>query len=181
MGIVTVLSFLRGPGRTRVELSHDADEGIPVQPEPSDSATETANVGFSQELFPGTAAADDPGNQPPSIAELLRPQVAEPVSEADDEKVSEQAASVENALASVAEVVPERYQARENGEGWSVQDGETGDTAEIYGYRLTKMNRARAESLVAVLNRGEARSVVEMVRLSMDLTRPRDLALLRLG
>ena len=52
MGIVTVLSFLRGPGRLRVELPHDADEGIPVQAEPSVSATEIANVGFSQELLP---------------------------------------------------------------------------------------------------------------------------------
>jgi hypothetical protein len=157
MGIVTVLSFLRGPGRSRVGLSHDAGEGIRVRPEPSDSATEIANVGFSHELFNRTTAAEDPGNQPPSIAELLRPQVAEPVSQAGDEQVSEQTGSVESALANASEVIPERYQARENGEGWSVHDGQTGDTAEIYGYRLAKMNQFRAESLVAVLNRGEAR------------------------
>jgi hypothetical protein len=98
MGIVTVLSFFRRPGRSRVEFWDDADVGIPLQPEPSDSATVIANVGFSQELFPRTAAADDPGNQPPSIAELLRPQGAEPVSQAADEQVSEQTSSVENAL-----------------------------------------------------------------------------------
>ena len=157
MGIVTVLSFLRSPGRPRVELLHDRDEEIPVRLEPSDAATEIANVGLFQEPFFWTAAADDLGNQNPSVAELMRPRRAEPVSQPDDDLVNEQASSVENALAAASEVVPERYGTRQNTDGWSVQDGETDDIAEIYGYRLARINRARAESLVAVLNRGEAR------------------------
>jgi hypothetical protein len=158
MGIVTVLSFLRGPGRLRDELPQEPDEEIPVHPEPSDTATEIANVGFTPEPFFWTAAANELGSQPPSMAESLRPQEdTEPVSQADDEQVSEQTSSVENALATTPEMIPERYEARENGDGWSVQDAETDDTAEIYGYRLAKMNRARADSLVALLNRGEAR------------------------
>jgi hypothetical protein len=52
---------------------------------------------------------------------------------------------------------PARYQAREHSEGWSVFDLETNDVAAVYGYSLAKMNRARADSLVEVLNRGEAR------------------------
>ena len=157
MGIVTVLSLLRDPGRLRVEFPQDHDEGIPVQPEPSDLTTENSNVGFFQEPFFWTAAADDLGNQNPSVTKPLRPRGAEPVSQPDDELVNEHASSVENALAAASEVVPERYGVRQNADGWSVQDGETGDIAEIYGYRLARINRARAESLVSVLNRGETR------------------------
>ena len=157
MGIVTVLSFLRGPGRPRVELPQGLGEEIPVQPERIDPATEIANGGFFQEPFFWTATADDLGNQNPSVAELLRPRGADPVSQPEDELVNEQASSVENALAAASEAVGERYEMRQNTDGWSVQDEETGDIAEIYGYRLARMNRARAESLVAVLNRGDAR------------------------
>ena len=52
---------------------------------------------------------------------------------------------------------PDRYVIREVADGCSIHDTQTGDTAETYGYRLTKMSRTRAESLVAVLNRAEAR------------------------
>ncbi len=52
---------------------------------------------------------------------------------------------------------PARYAIREGDDGWSVVDKQTNATAETYGYRLTGMSRSRAESLVEVLNRGEAR------------------------
>jgi hypothetical protein len=55
------------------------------------------------------------------------------------------------------EVPAERYEVRENIGGWSVQDREIDDVAEVYGYRLARMSRGRAQSLAEVLNRGEAR------------------------
>ena len=61
------------------------------------------------------------------------------------------------AATTASPTAPERYEPRENTEGWFVYDRETDDVAETYGYRLARMNRARAESLVEVLNRGEAR------------------------
>jgi hypothetical protein len=64
---------------------------------------------------------------------------------------------IETALARESAPPPERYQIRENTNGWSVEDNQTGGTAEIHGFRLARMNRSRAESLVAVLNRTEAR------------------------
>ncbi len=48
---------------------------------------------------------------------------------------------------------PQRYEARQSADGWIVYDRVTADNAEVYGYRLVKMNRARADSLVEVLNR----------------------------
>jgi len=90
-------------------------------------------------------------------AETQPRQEAEPARTAPGEQGSEEVSSVEDALASESEAVPGRYEARENADGWSVHDAETGDTAEVHGYRLARMNRARAESLVEVLNRGEAR------------------------
>jgi hypothetical protein len=65
--------------------------------------------------------------------------------------------SIETALSSAPAASAERYQIRENEDGWSVHDSQTGTTAETYGYRLSRMNRSRAESLVEVLNRGEVR------------------------
>ena len=76
--------------------------------------------------------------------------------EAGTEDAVENTGAAETAVPAAPEV-PERYEAVENEDGWSVHDRQTGTTAETYGYRLTKMNRARAESLVEVLNRGEAR------------------------
>jgi hypothetical protein len=51
----------------------------------------------------------------------------------------------------------DRYEIREIADGCSVYDTMAGDTAETYGYRLARMSRMRAESIVAVLNRGEIR------------------------
>jgi hypothetical protein len=86
------------------------------------------------------------------------PQEAEPVSQGGrEEQVIGEKGTIENALASASEVTPERYEIREHADGWSVYDRQTGATAETYGYRLAKMNRARADSLVEVLNRGEVR------------------------
>jgi hypothetical protein len=51
----------------------------------------------------------------------------------------------------------DRYEICEIADGCSVFDTMAGDTAETYGYRLAKMSRMRAESIVAVLNRGEIR------------------------
>jgi len=95
--------------------------------------------------------------QPMVEAETQPRQKAEPVSPAPSEQGSEEVSSVEDALAGAPEAVPGRYEARENAGGWSVHDAETDDTAEVHGYRLARMNRARADSLVEVLNRGEAR------------------------
>lgn len=90
---------------------------------------------------PPTGAADGEAAQPGQPAE---PPKAE-------------AGTIETALASGPDASPDRYHVRENADGWSVYDSQTKATAETYGYRLTRMNRSRAESLVEVLNRGEAR------------------------
>lgn len=95
--------------------------------------------------------------QPPIEAETQPSQEAETVSSTPSEQASEEISSVEDALAGETDAVPGRYEARENADGWSVHDADTGETAEVHGYRLARMNRARAESLVEVLNRGEAR------------------------
>jgi hypothetical protein len=96
-------------------------------------------------------AAEQPAPSP-------APGEAQPTSPAPpDVPVTEATGPVADALATAAQPAPGRYEARENADGWSVHDRETGDTAEVYGYRLAKMNRSRAESLVEVLNRGEAR------------------------
>ena len=55
-----------------------------------------------------------------------------------------------------------RYEARERADGWSVNDNQMKDAAEIYGYRLIRMSRQRAESLVEVLNRGEIRRLEKL-------------------
>jgi hypothetical protein len=81
---------------------------------------------------------------------------AEGGAEAGTAETAESTHGAETAAPTAPEV-PERYEAREDEDGWSVHDRQTGTTAETYGYRLTRMNRARAESLVEVLNRGEAR------------------------
>ena len=100
-----------------------------------------------------------PGSDPQPTVEAATPprQAAEPVSPTPVGQSSEEVSSVEDALTDASEAVPGRYEARENADGWSVHDAETDDTAEVHGYRLARMNRTRAESLVEVLNRGEAR------------------------
>jgi hypothetical protein len=65
--------------------------------------------------------------------------------------------ATETAPTAASATLPERYEIREHSEGCSIYDNHAGDVAETYGYRLTTMSRARAESLVAVLNRGEMR------------------------
>jgi len=55
------------------------------------------------------------------------------------------------------EELPDRYEILENSGNWAILDRQTGGVAETYGYRLARMSRARAESLVEVLNRGARR------------------------
>jgi hypothetical protein len=103
------------------------------------------------------AAAPAASTSPPLVPE------AEPAQPPDDAELAaaveaaEVSGPVADALANAAEEPPERYEARQAADGWTVYDRVTSDTAEVYGYRLVKMNRARADSLVEVLNRGEAR------------------------
>jgi hypothetical protein len=102
-------------------------------------------------------AADDKSDQP---AEPQSPDGSEAPGEvAGGEADQAETASIESAIEAgpIAPAPPERYEARENDDGWFVYDRQTQTTAETYGYRLTRMNRARADSLVEVLNRGEAR------------------------
>jgi hypothetical protein len=84
----------------------------------------------------------------PQVDEVL----AEPMDQLGNEQ-SEQVTSIEEA----SDVITDRYEVQESVEGWFVHDRETGDVAEVYGYRLGKLSRGRAQSLVEVLNRGEAR------------------------
>lgn len=88
---------------------------------------------------------------------VLDPHLAEPGGKERRARVKEETVRIETALASASVATPERYEIREYSDGWSVYDNQTVGTAEVYEYRLTKMNRSRAESLVAVLNRGEVR------------------------
>jgi hypothetical protein len=82
--------------------------------------------------------------------------VVEPVNQTDDDPVGVQVTSGDE-TGDPPEVLAERYEVRENIGGWSVQDMEIDDVAEVYGYRLARMSRGRAQSLAEVLNRGEAR------------------------
>jgi hypothetical protein len=103
-----------------------------------------------------SAAATPVDKPPPRAGEAPSAQPGEPP-DGEQARPIEDAGPVEDALASPSEPTPERYEAQENEDGWSVHDRETSDTAEVYGYRLVKMNKSRAESLVEVLNRAEAR------------------------
>jgi hypothetical protein len=107
-------------------------------------------------------AASSPDTPSPQAPKPQPPKAGEPENQAGSTEASaaETGAMVEaigTAATSTPQAPPERYEARETVEGWSVHDRQTNDTAETYGYRLAKMNRSRAESLVEVLNRGEAR------------------------
>jgi hypothetical protein len=82
--------------------------------------------------------------------------VVEPVNQTGDDQVGVQASSGDE-TADPPEVLAERYEVRESIGGWSVQDRELDDVAEVYGYRLARMSRGRAQSLADVLNRGAAR------------------------
>ena len=57
-----------------------------------------------------------------------------------------------------------RYEIRDDGDTWSVHDNLTGTVAEVHGFRLTHINKARAESLAEVLNRGEARRLASAAK-----------------
>ena len=72
-------------------------------------------------------------------------------------QVGVQATSSVEETGDLPEVPAERYEVRESIGGWSVQDREIDDVAEVYGYRLARMSRGRAQSLAEGLNRGEAR------------------------
>lgn len=87
----------------------------------------------------------------------LDPDAAEADGKERRARAKEEAVKIETALASESVATPERYEIREYSDGWSVYDNQTVAPAKVYEYRLTKMNRSRAESLVAVLNRGEVR------------------------
>ena len=80
----------------------------------------------------------------------------DPASRIDD-KVSGEADSVKGSPAAGSQNILERYEAWQAADGWSVLDRHTGDTAQVYGYLLGRLSQRRAESLVEVLNRGEAR------------------------
>jgi hypothetical protein len=114
---------------------------------------------------PQPPAANPADGSPPSPrAEPLAPP-SSPIETAESAEAAaetigaaaEAIGPVADALAGDAEPDPQRYEARQAEDGWTVYDRVTADTAEVYGYRLVKMNRARADSLVEVLNRGEAR------------------------
>jgi len=118
-----------------------ANSPRPPQPE---SSTPQPSVAAPDPLPPLVPEVEE---EPPSID-------AEAITPVDD---GEKSGPVADALANADEPPPQRYEARENTDGWTVYDRVTADTAEVYGYRLVKMNRSRADSLVEVLNRGEAR------------------------
>ena len=106
------------------------------------------------------AGAKSSGDQPPEPGEAGSPDEAAAESgdaSADEAATGSLESAIENAATNTPEPPPARYEARENDDGWSVHDRQTDATAETYGYRLARMNRSRAESLVEVLNRGEAR------------------------
>ncbi len=91
------------------------------------------------------------------VAEVAAPPKSPATDPADGDRPGEVNRTIESALAREPAASPDRYEIRENPDGWSVYDKQTRATAETYGYRLAKMNRTRAESLVEVLNRGEVR------------------------
>jgi hypothetical protein len=109
-------------------------------------------IGFLKSRTLKNAAARVAASAPAAMV----PPLAKP-GEEREVRVKEETAMIETALASEAVVTVDRYEIREDADGWSVYDNQTVGTAEVYAYRLTKMNRQRAESLVAVLNRGETR------------------------
>jgi hypothetical protein len=110
-------------------------------------------IGFLKNRTLNKAAAREAASAP---AALVLP-LAEPDGRERRAQVKEETARIETALASESVAAVDRYEIRENADGWSVYDNQTVGTAEVYAYRLTRMNRPRAESLVAVLNRGEIR------------------------
>jgi hypothetical protein len=114
--------------------------------------------------IPSQAPLQPPAASPADVsplspeAEPLAP-ASSPIDPAESAEAAEAIGPVTDALAGAAEPEPDqqRYEARQAEGGWTVFDRVTAETAEVYGYRLVKMNRARADSLVEVLNRGEAR------------------------
>ena len=106
---------------------------------------------------PQPPAASPADVSPPSPEADAPAPPASPIETAESAEAAEAIGPVADALAGDGEPEPQRYEARQAEDGWTVYDRVTADTAEVYGYRLVKMNRARADSLVEVLNRGEAR------------------------
>jgi hypothetical protein len=150
----------KGPPRTRADRRSEADDamaaflarGGAVKQMPTVVATTFVcpNCGHASLKNAAAREAADSGADP-----AARP--TEAVSGEPAEPPRAEAGTIETALASGPDASPDRYHIRENADGWSVYDSQTKATAETYGYRLTRMNRSRAESLVEVLNRGEAR------------------------
>lgn len=118
-------------------------------------AADLAGPGSRKSRTPGKEAATTIETAPPGS--IPEPRLAEPDGKERRAQVKEETVRIETALASESVAAPERYEIREYSDGWSVYDNQTVGPAEVYEYRLTKMNRSRAESLVAVLNRGEIR------------------------
>ena len=131
--------------------TQSADHAVPSRPPESGSA-DVLDEDYSHSSQTGETEGSPFAPPQPEPFEVV-----EPVDQTDNGPVGVQATTSVEETGNLPEVLAERYEVRESIGGWSVQDREIDDVAEVYGYRLARMSRGRAQSLAEVLNRGEAR------------------------